>query len=151
MGNGPLGLNRPYGDAARGEDAAGEFPQGRGSRRPGCLVAFLLFGGFFLGIFGLSAKLTEAYSCSLSVARRSPVVVAELGEPVEPGFFAWLYGYSQEGSVTDTSFRTSLAGPKGEGTMRVGWYRSPVGSSLWIELEKGGRKQVVYSGTIPCR
>lgn len=114
-------------------------------------VALACFAGLFLFIFGYFVKLTDAYACSLGVARRSPAVVEELGEPVEAGFFAWIYGYSQANSVTDTAFRTSLSGPKGGGTLRAKWYRSPVGSSLYIELEKGGRKRVVYSGVIPCR
>ena len=95
--------------------------------------------------------MTDAYACSLAEARRSPVVIAEIGEPVEAGFFAWSSSYSQEGSVTDASFRTALAGPKGKGTLRVRWYNSPVGSSLRMELEKGGRTHTVYGGTIPCR
>lgn len=122
--------------------------------RPGLmlLLLFLLcLGGFFALIFGLAVKWTDAYSCSLAEARRSPLVVAELGEPVEAGLFAWMYGYSHEGSVTDTAFRTTLAGPKGEGTLRVQWYRSPLGSSLRMELEKDGLTRTVYGGAIPCR
>lgn len=115
------------------------------------IVVLLCFGGFFALIFGVGIKWTDAYACSLGEARRSPAVVAELGEPVEAGFFAWTYGYSQQGSVTDTSFRTTLAGPKGEGTLRVQWYRSPVGSSLRMELEKDGVTHSVYGGAIPCR
>jgi hypothetical protein len=120
---------------------------------PGLLLALALvsFVGFFAFIFGQFPKWTDAYACSLEVARRSPAVVAELGEPVEAGLFAWSYGYSREGSVTDTSFHTNLAGPKGEGTLRVQWYSSPVGSSLRMELEKGGRTHLVYGGVIPCR
>lgn len=123
-------------------------------KRPGLtltLVVVLAFGGFFFFLFGMGIKWTEAYACALSEARRSPVVRAELGEPVRAGFFAWSFGYSQELSVTDTSFRTTLAGPQGAGTLRVGWYKSPVGSSLSMELERDGRTLPVYSGPIPCR
>ena len=109
------------------------------------------FAGLFLYLFGLHAKGTEAYACALSEARRSPSVIAELGEPVEAGFFAWSRGYIREGSVTDTSFSTALAGPKGGGTLRVRWYTSPVGSSLQMELEKDGRTQHIYGGPVPCR
>ena len=115
------------------------------------VVALLAFGGLFVYIFGLHVKGTEAYACSLAEARRSPSVIAELGEPVEAGFFAWSHSYSQQGSVTDAAFRTELAGPKGEGTLRVRWYSSPVGSSLHMELERDGRAQVVYDGAAPCR
>lgn len=109
------------------------------------------FVGLFVYIFGLHTKGTDAYACSLSEARRSPVVIAELGEPVEAGFFAWSGSYIQEGSVTDASFRTTLTGPKGEGTLRVRWYNSPVGSSLHMKLEKDGRTHAVFDGPIPCR
>jgi hypothetical protein len=114
------------------------------------LLALLAFVGFFVYIFGLHIKGTEAYACSLAEARRSPVVVAKLGEPIEANFFAWTSNYLREGSVTDTSFSTVLAGPKGKGTLRVRWYLSPVGSALQMELEYGGRKHPVYSGAIPC-
>ena len=115
------------------------------------LVALLAFVGLFVYLFGFHIKGTDAYACALAEARRSPAVVAELGEPVEAGLFAWTSSYSQEGSVTDASFRTTLAGPKGEGTLRVRWYNSPVGSAMRLELDKGGRTRAVYSGTIPCR
>ena len=115
------------------------------------LALVLVFGGFFLFIFGVGIKWTEAYACALAEARRSPAVLAEIGEPVRAGFFAWSFGYSQELSVTDASFRTALAGPKGEGTLRVQWFKSPIGSSLHMELERDGRTLTVYSGPIPCR
>lgn len=115
------------------------------------LVALLAFGGLFVYMFGLHVKRTDAYACSLAEARRSAAVIAELGEPVEAGFFAWSHSYVQEASVTDASFRTTLAGPKGEGMLRVRWYSSPVGSSLHMELEKDGRKHMVYGGAVPCR
>ena len=161
MGREPLERERDFRSAI--ERSALARRQSRGLRpwlrallflfRPRLLLALALmsFVGFFVFIFGLFAKWTDAYACSLEVARRSPAVVAELGEPVEGGFFAWTYGYSQEGSVTDTSFRTALVGPKGEGTLRVHWYSSPVGSSLRMELEKDGRPHLLYGGAIPCR
>ena len=115
------------------------------------LVAILAFVGLFVYVFGFYIKGTDAYACALAEARRSPAVIAELGEPVEAGLFAWTSSYSQEGSVTDASFRTTLEGPKGEGTLRVRWYNSPVGSAMRMELDKGGRTRAVYGGTIPCR
>lgn len=115
------------------------------------LAVSLAFGSLFLFLFGVSIKWTEAYACALSEARRSPVVLAEIGEPVRAGFFAWSFGYSQELSVTDTSFQTTLAGPEGEGTLRVAWYKAPIGTSLRMVLVRDGRMIPVYSGPIPCR
>ena len=118
---------------------------------PVLLLVLLIFGGFFFVLFGFAIKWTEAYACSIAEARRSPAVIAQLGEPINTGFFAWSFGYSHELSVTDTSYSTALTGPKGEGTLRVRWYKSPVGSSLQMVLEKDGSQHSVYSGPIPCR
>ena len=115
------------------------------------LVVMLMFCGFFFVLFGFAIKWTEAYACSIAEAQRSPVVISQLGEPINAGFFAWSFGYSQELSVTDTSYSTALTGPKGEGTLRVRWYKSPVGSSLQMVLEKDGSQHSIYSGPVPCR
>ncbi len=120
-------------------------------RRLIILIVLLAFVGLFVYTFGLYVKGTDAYACSLEVARRSPQVVAEIGEPMEPGLFAWISNYQSGGSVTDASFRTTLEGPRGKGGLKVRWYSSPVGSALRMELEKGGRRRIVYEGTIPCR
>jgi len=115
------------------------------------LLAVAAFIGLFVYIFGFYVKSTDAYSCALAESRRNPVVIRELGEPIEPGLFAWSKSYSQEGSVTNASFGTNLTGPKGKGWLRVIWYRSPIGSAMQLELEKGSQIHMVYQGTIPCR
>jgi len=121
-------------------------------KRPGLvllLVVLVGLGSFLILIFGVVIKWTDAYACTLDEARRSPVLIAELGESIEAGFFAW--GHWEKGTVTQAGFRTSVAGPKGEGTLRVQLYSSPIGSSLRMELEKDGRTQQVYSGPTQCR
>ena len=115
------------------------------------MLVLLVFGGFFFVLSGVGIKLTEAYACSIAEARRSPTVIAQIGEPVEQGLFAWSFGYSHELAVTNTSFSTTLTGPKGNGTLRVGWYKAPIGSSLQMVLDKDGSQHTVYSGPIPCR
>lgn len=115
------------------------------------LLAVAAFIGLFVYVFGFYVKSTDAYACALTEARRNPAVIAELGEPIEPGIFAWSSSYAQEGSVTDASFSTSLAGPKGKGSLKVRWYNSPVGSSMRLDLEKDSQIMNVFSGTIPCR
>lgn len=114
------------------------------------LAALALLGGVFVLIFGLAVRLTQAYACALSAAERDPAVIARLGAPVEAGFFAWSGGWARRGSVTDGAFSTSLRGPRGEGTLRVRWYDSPVGSSVRIELRTGGETLLVHSGAAPC-
>lgn len=115
------------------------------------LVILICVAGFVVFLSGVAIKWTDAYACALAEARRNPDVIAELGEPIDAGFFAWSFGYSQQGSVTDTSFHTTLTGPNGEGTLMVQWYRAPVGSSLRMALEKDAQMRVVYGGAIPCR
>lgn len=117
---------------------------------PVFLLVLLVFSAFFFVLFGFAIKWTDAYACSIAEARRSPAVIAQLGEPISAGFFAWSFGYSQELSVTNTSFSTVLTGSQGEGTLRVRWYDSPVGSSLQMILDKDGSTHTVYSGPIPC-
>lgn len=113
------------------------------------LIGLVCLGSFIIFIVGVATKLTNAYACTLAEARRSPMVIAELGEPIEAGFFAW--GNWERGTVTEAWYRTTLEGPKGEGTLRVQLYSSPLGSSLRMELEKDGRTQQFYNGSTPCR
>jgi hypothetical protein len=118
--------------------------------RRALLVVLVLFFGFLVLLFGVGIKWTRVYDCSVAEASHSSAVLEHLGHPVEAGFFAWCPRYSQGGSITDTSFRTTLKGPKGEGILQVWWYSSPLGSSLRMELDKNGQTHQVYSGAIPC-
>lgn len=112
------------------------------------LIVALCVGSFFIFFFGIVIKWTNVYSCSLAEARHNSSVIAELGEPIDAGLFAW--GYWEKGTVTESSFRTTLTGPKGSGTLRVQVYASPLGSSLRMELDKDGRTQQVYRGPTSC-
>src|SRR5687768_1145471 len=53
---------------------------------PASLLVLLVFGGFFFVLFGFAIKWTDAYACSLAQVRRSPAVIAQLGEPINTGF-----------------------------------------------------------------
>lgn len=117
---------------------------------PVVLMFLLPFGGLFVLFFGLHIKWTQVYACSLAQARRSPAVMAEIGDPVTPGFFAWSSSYIQEGSVVDATYYTALEGPKGNGTLYVRWYSAPVGSSLQMHLNKDGRTLPAYAGPAQC-
>lgn len=122
-------------------------------RRVGLFVALTIIAavaGFFTVIFGIAVKWTDAYACSMAAAGKSPVVIAELGEPLDAGFFAWSFSYIREGSTTDAYYSTALSGPKGNGTLRVQFYRSPVGSALNMNLEKDGLTQSVHRGPVVC-
>lgn len=117
---------------------------------PTFLIMFLV-GGILFYVFALSMKRTDVYDCSISHARRNPIVIEQLGEPIETGFFAWTFSYSREGSTEDAHFNTNLTGPKGTGTLYVDSYKSPVGSSLRIVMEKDSQEYNVYNGTFQCQ
>lgn len=87
----------------------------------GCLTLVAVFvGAVFLllaGVFGL-IKQSDPYRQGLAAAQRHPAVIAALGSPIEPGFFA-----SGNISVDDASGEAELAipisGPRGKGTLYV--------------------------------
>lgn len=117
---------------------------------PAFLIMFLVVGILFF-VFGFAMKWTDTYACAVSEAKRNPIVIEQLGEPIETGFFAWSFSYSKKGSTEDAHFNTNLTGPKGTGTLYVDSYRSPVGSSLRMVMEKDGQDYNVYNGAFQCR
>jgi Cytochrome oxidase complex assembly protein 1 len=79
------------------------FPQGPGAAKPtwlsknmgwvvsvGCLSMILLGCLFIMSIFGVATtamKSSDAYAIAMSSAEHDPVVIAELGTPLKPGWF----------------------------------------------------------------
>lgn len=79
------------------------FPQGPGARKPtwlnqnmgwvvsvGCLSIVMLGCLFVMSIFGVATtamKSSDAYAIALSAAEHDPTVIAELGAPLQVGFF----------------------------------------------------------------
>ncbi|MET0792601.1 MAG: cytochrome c oxidase assembly factor Coa1 family protein [Polyangiaceae bacterium] len=56
----------------------------------GCLSMILLGCLFVMSIFGVATtamKASDAYAIAMSTAERDPVVLAELGAPLKPGWF----------------------------------------------------------------
>jgi hypothetical protein len=116
------------------------------------LVFGLAFTLFMLFIFGFSIKGTREYACALDQVRRSDMVAQALGEPIKPGFVAWLFSRETGGAQASATFATSISGPRGRGRIRVDSYRAPVGSYLLVQLKANGQDWVdVYSGSYPCR
>ncbi len=142
--------SRPSRRVARGIGSASGF-LARPLRTLFVLAFVVGFPAFFFFIFALSIKWTDAYECSIAQARRSPALIAEVGEPVEAGFFAWSFAYAKEASTTDAAYSTNVSGPKGSGTLRVQFYRSPVGSSVTIDLENDDQTRAVYRGPAVCQ
>ena len=56
----------------------------------GCLSMILLGCLFIMSIFGVATtalKSSDAYAIAMSTAEHDPIVIAELGSPLKPGFF----------------------------------------------------------------
>jgi hypothetical protein len=112
---------RPYG---------APLPPGPGASKPtwlsknvgwvvgfGCLSVILLGCLFILGIFGVATtamKSSDAYAIALSTAEHDPVVIAELGAPLKPGWFV-----NGSVSVSGGSGHASLSIPV-SGSVRAG-------------------------------
>ncbi|MGC9467748.1 MAG: cytochrome c oxidase assembly factor Coa1 family protein [Anaerolineae bacterium] len=115
-------------------------------------VLFALgMGLFFVFIFGFSIKGTEEYACAMQQVRQSEVVAQALGEPIEPGFVAWLYQRETGGAMARASFSTSISGPRGRGRIRVDAYRAPVGAYLLVQFKEDGDWIDIYADAYPCR
>lgn len=108
------------------------------------MTAFMAF------MFGFFIKTTDEYDCALQIVQHSSEVVQAIGEPVEPGLIAWLNYWESEGSAFQTYFRTAVSGPRGDGSIGVEIYRTPIDSSMIIEYEGEGGSRVVYSGPYHC-
>lgn len=90
----------------------------------GCGVPVLILlvcGGLLFGIFywvmGL-IKGSDAYTDSLQMVQQNALVQAELGTPIEPGY--WVMGeINLTNNSGDADISYSVSGPQGEGTVYV--------------------------------
>jgi hypothetical protein len=120
----------------------------------GCLFSVAFSIGMIIlmaYIFGVSVKNTQEYACTLEQVKRSPLVLRELGEPIEAGRIAWLYSRETGGGRAETSFGTSIAGPFGDSRIRANSYLAPVGSYLQVQYQSADGWVDIYSGDYPCR
>lgn len=141
--------SRPARRVARGIGSA--FGSLARLKTPLGVALLVALPALFFSVFAFGIRWTDAYACSITEAKRSPALIALVGEPIETGFLAWSFAYRQEASTTDATYSTNVSGPKGAGTLRVQFYRSPVGSSLAMDLEKDGQTHVVHRGPAACR
>jgi hypothetical protein len=116
----------------------------------GFLALLAIVPLILLYVFGFSIKTTEEYACVLDTAERSAQVIEVTGEPVKPGLFAWTSYFESGGGVRQGSFSTSLSGPRGEGRLKVQFYRTPIGATLGIWFKTSAGETVVYNGAYPC-
>lgn len=121
----------------------------------GVLITFGLISTCVLIVvlgFGLGIKLTDEYACTITVVRQHPQVIEELGQPLEPGLFAWIQGYESGGGELRSAFSASVSGPRGSGRVRANVYRTPLGESFLIEYNNQQGEWVrLHSGSNPCR
>ncbi|MDI6768645.1 MAG: hypothetical protein QMD04_03100 [Anaerolineales bacterium] len=103
-----------------------------------------------LGFFGFFMKTTDEYACAIQTVRQSPRVVALIGEPVTPGLFAWTPFFESGGGLRQGILFTTISGPKGSGTLRAEFYRTPIGATLYMIFKAGGEELVIYDGVYPC-
>jgi len=120
-------------------------------RSLGCLFALLFVPAILLFFFGFFARTTDEYACALQLARRESQVVAVTGEPVNPGLFAWTPFFESGGGLRQGVIITTLSGPTGSGRLRVEFYRTPIGETLYMTFKTGGEEKVIYDGAYPCR
>ena len=113
-------------------------------------LKLILFLGLAFGscalLFAFAIKYTEEYACVLKFVKEDKTVLQTVGEPVEPGLFAWTLYFTWEGSVRQTAFSFRVTGPKGHGQVKARTYRAPVGSSMFIHFEG----QEIYNGVYSC-
>jgi len=113
-------------------------------------MAILFIPLLFLLIFGFSMKKTDEYACAIQTARQEPQVIAVAGEPLTPGLFAWMAYFESGGGLRQGLFFTKLSGPTGSGTLRVEFYRTPIGATLYLTFKTGGEETAIYDGVYPC-
>lgn len=120
-------------------------------RSLGNLLLLLLLPAILFFVFGFFARTTDEYACAIQTISQDPQVIAVTGEPVTAGLFAWTPYFESGGGLTQGAFNTAISGPNGRGSLHVEFYRSPIGSSLYLVFKSGGEQVVVYDGTYPCR
>lgn len=121
----------------------------------GCLGLILIVVAFICGIFFVvmsAMKSSDVYRYALEKAKAEPEVVAEMGEPIQDGWFV-------QGSVSTSNgngqakFQIPITGPKKSGTIYVEASKDPVAnsSSDWnyttLEVRVEGRpERIIISG-----
>jgi hypothetical protein len=109
----------------------------------------LLFPLAMLLFFALFIKTTEEYDCIMRNVVQHPDVVAEVGEPVEPGLLAWSPFFESGGHVRQGYFVTNVSGPRGKGKIKADFYRAPVGATMTIFFESQ-EEITLYDGPYVC-
>jgi len=120
-------------------------------------ISVVLWLMFMLGLpaglvylLGFSMKSEPEYRCAMSKLAASKEVKSAIGSPFEPGTFAWVSAWETSGAISQGHFSTSIAGPKGEGSVDVTSFRAAASSSFLVTLEVDGKTRTIYKGDYPC-
>jgi len=87
----------------------------------GCFGLLALFSLFFVGIFGVvsgAMRSSDAYKVAVSTAQHHPAVLAELGSPIEAGWFT-SGSINVAGSTGHAQLTIPISGPLRSGTIGV--------------------------------
>ncbi len=103
------------------------------------------------GVFLYSVKYTDEYKCAISQLKNDGQVKNILGEPIEPGFFAFLSSSRTNNSERSAYFQTSVSGPKDSGTLYVSSFRGRLGSNFQMSLNTKSESREIYNGLYPCK
>ena len=115
------------------------------------LAQLIFFPAFMLFIFGFSIKLSGAYACIMQIVEQDPRVIAEIGEPVIPGFFAWTTSYEGGFGYSTGHFYTSVSGPRGRGRIEAAFQSDPIYDILMnIKFKIHGVETELYRGALAC-
>ncbi len=122
---------------------------------PVSLVCLLLFGvGVIALIFSLvmsSIKSSPVYTRALASAKDDPALIAELGSPIEAGWYV-TGSISSTGQNSYADFSIPIHGPRNSGTLHVMALKSPVvkGMEDWkitaLEAKVTGRSEPIFPG-----
>lgn len=127
---------------------------------PVSLVSLLVFGGvvialIFTVVMG-SIKSSVPYTRAMAQANTDPALVAELGTPIEAGWFV-TGSISTSGSGSHADLSIPISGPKGSGTLHVVALKSPFSAETgdWkitvLEAKVDGGSDVITIGSSPAR
>jgi TonB family protein len=122
---------------------------------PVSVFSLLAFGAIIIGlIFTVvmgSIKSSVPYTRAMAQAKADPDLVAELGTPIDSGWYV-TGSISSSGSSSHADLNIPISGPKGSGTLHVIALKSPfaTGTDDWkitvLEARVNGRPETIFLG-----
>ncbi len=85
----------------------------------GCLAVVLAGALFFFAVFGIAfgaMRSSDVYRVAMSTASSNTTVIAELGTPIEAGWFV-SGNVNTSGSTGRANLSIPISGPRGKGTI----------------------------------